>query len=446
MLVKPSHYSPAQIIFCSFFLTIILGALLLALPISRTIEIPFIDLLFTATSATCVTGLFTVSLFYGFTFFGKCVILALVQIGGLGLITMTLFIASLFVDFGLGTQLIAGQILELETWKKIKNTLVFIIVFTLYMELLGAFLTFLVIQGTVPTHEAWLIALFHGVASFCNAGFSLITDQPEVIGTNNLILLTTSLLMFVGGLGFITWHELATRACAAWNKTRYRLSLHSKIILYGSTTALIGSAILFWILERNNTLAHLGVVDTFINTLFHAISFKSAGFTATHVSSFLLPTLFLIMIISFVGSSPGSTGSGVKITTMAIFIAAVKSAISGRTSVEIRGRMIPIDQVYRSVAIIALSIGWILLNTFCLLITEKEWSFLDTLFESLTAFTSVGLSTGGTATLSFAGKILIMMSMFIGRIGSFTLILALRLNRKKETREFTYPEERVMLG
>lgn len=446
MLPKLYHYSPARIIFFSFFITIVIGALMLALPMSRTAEIPFIDLLFTATSATCVTGLFTFPVYYQLTFFGKCVLLLLVQIGGLGLITMTLFIASLFVDFGLGTQLFAGQILELETWKKIKNTLVFIIVFTLYIELIGAFLTFMVIHSNLPTHEAWLVALFHGVASFCNAGFSLLTDQPEVIGTNNLILVTTTFLMFIGGLGFITWHELAAYTYAWCTKARYRLSLHSKIIVYGSTTALISSAVLFWIIERNNTLTSLSILDTIINSLFYAVSFKSAGFTAGPVTALLTPTLFLIMIISFVGSSPGSTGSGVKITTMAIFIATVKTAILGRNSVEIKGRMIPLEQVYRSVAIIALSLGWVLLSTFCLLITEKEWSFLDSLFESLTAFTSVGLSTAGTATLSYAGKIIVMMSMFIGRIGSFTLVLALRLKNKKETREFTYPEERVMLG
>lgn len=423
-----------------------LGALALSLPIARTVPIPFIDLLFTSTSATCVTGLFTVPIYYQLTFFGKCILLILVQIGGLGLITMTLFIASLFVDFGLGTQLIAGQILELETGKKIKNTLVFIIVFSLYMELLGSFITFLSVQGTLPTHEAWLVSLFHGVASFCNAGFSLLTDQPEIISTNTTVLLITSALMFIGGLGFITWYELTTYAWSVLNKTRYRLSLHSKIILYGSVTTLISSAILFWILERNNTLSQMNIGETIANSIFHAISFKSAGFTTMPVTDYLLPTLFLVMIISFIGSSPGSTGSGIKITTMAVCIATIKAAITGRTHVEMRGRMIPIDLVYRSIAIIALSLGWVLLNTFCLLITEKQWTFLDSLFESLTAFTSVGLSTGGTAQLSYAGKILIIMSMFVGRVGSLTLILALRLRRKKEVRDFTYPEERVMLG
>lgn len=446
MLVNLSKYSPARIIFFSFFFTICVGTLLLALPISRLVPLSWIDIFFTATSATCVTGLFTIPLTGTFTFFGKCVILCLVQIGGLGLITMTLFFVSLFMDFGLGAQMIAGQILELETWKKIKRILVFIILFTLYSELIGSFLTYTAIRSSLPTREAWLVALFHGVASFCNAGFSLITDQPEVIGTNRLILITTSCLMLIGGIGFVTWHELALYFYSLWYKTRYRLSLHSKIILYGSSTALLSSAIIFWIIERENSLATLSKTDVIINCLFHAISFKSAGFTTVDVSAFLMPTLFIIMIISFVGSSPGSTGSGVKITTVAIFIATIKAAISGRTHIEMKGRTIPLDQVNRSIAIIALSIGWVLLITFCMLITEKSWSFLDILFETVTAFTSIGLSTGATNTLTFVGKIFIIISMFIGRIGSFTLVLALRLNRKKETTEFSYPEERIMLG
>lgn len=446
MLINLSKYSPARIIFFSFFFTIFVGALLLSLEISRTTPISWIDLFFTATSATCVTGLFTMPLYGTFTFFGKCVLLALVQIGGLGLITMTLFFVSLFVDFGLGAQMIAGQILELETWKKIKNILVFIILFTLYSELIGSFLTYMTIRTETSDHETWLIALFHGVASFCNAGFSLLTQQPEVIGTDRLILITTSLLMLIGGLGFVTWHELAHYFYSLWHKTRYKISLHSKIIIYGSATTLLATATLFWVIERNNSLSSLSAVDVIINCIFHAVSFKSAGFTSVDINSYLIPTFFIIMIVSFIGSSPGSTGSGVKITTVALFLATIKAAILGRTHVEIKGRMIPLDQVYRAIAIIALSGAWILLTTFCLLITENNWSFFDCLFETFTAFTSVGLSTGATNTLSFLGKIFIILSMFIGRIGSFTLILALRFQKKREITEFSYPEERVMLG
>jgi trk system potassium uptake protein TrkH len=372
------------------------------------------------------------------------VLLALVQIGGLGLITMTLFFISLFMDLGLNTQLMAGQILEIESWKNIKRILIFIILVTLYTELIGALLVFAALPE-MPKSEAWLTALFHSVASFCNAGFSLLTPHPEIVGNNPLILITTMVLMIIGGLGFVTWYEIVEYISSFSAKQRHRFSLHSKIILYASTILFVITATLFWILEHNNTLAKMSIPGGILNSIFHAISFKSAGFVTTSVGDFQIATLFLIMIIGFIGSSPGSTGSGIKITTFVLFLATIKASIHGRTDVEIGGRRIPIDQIYRVVAIIAISVGWVLISTFCLLITEKDWSLLDTIFETSTAFTSLGLSTGITSTLSVIGKMFIIITMFIGRIGSFTMILALRM-RRKETSEFTYPEERVMLG
>ena len=229
-------------------------------------------------------------------------------------------------------------------------------------------------------------------------------------------------------------------------KNRYRFSLHSKIILYGSTALLITSAIIFWILEHDNTLANMSSMQTIIYALFHAVSFKSAGFIVTCLDQFQLATLFIIMIISFIGSSPGSTGSGVKITTFTVFLATIKAAITGRTSVEIKGRRLLKEQVNRAVAIVSLSLAWIFLTTFCLLITEKNWQFFELLFEAVSAFTTLGLTTGVTSTLSTAGKLFIIASMIIGRIGSLTLILALKLKTQREVGDFQYPEERIMLG
>ncbi len=192
--------------------------------------------------------------------------------------------------------------------------------------------------------------------------------------------------------------------------------------------------------------AGFSTIGSTVNCLFYAVSFKSTGFLTAPLLELQLATLFLILFISFIGSAPGSTGSGIKITTLAIFIATIKSAISGKTIVELRGRTIPQDQVYKAIAILTISILFILLATFCLLITEKKWSFFDLLFEATSAFTTLGITTGVTPTLSLIGKILIIVCMVIGRIGSFTLILALKLKKKKDTAPFKYPEERVMLG
>jgi len=442
--------SPAHIILFSFFILIICGTCLLALPIAHIKPMPFIDLFFTATSATCVTGMFTLPL-SNFTFFGKAVILGLIQIGALGLATMSLFIISLFIDLGLGTRFMAGQLFELDSWHNIKKILIFTFGSTLILELLGALIFFSIFKSEYSLGSAIFYSLFHSISAFCNAGvsfFHFLTEQNlECYNTNYLFLATTSLLTFIGGLVFITWHELMSRIHAyIFAKKPHRISLHSKIILYGTGTLLLITAILFLLLEYNNTLASLSLPLKFGNAIFHVISFKSCGFILGNLTDFLPVTIFLIMIIGLIGSSPGSTGSGIKITTFVLFLNTIKSTINGRTSVEAFEREIPIDQIYKAISIISLGVGWILFTTFCLLLTETNWTFLDVFFETMSAFSNVGFSLKGTQKLSDFGKLFIMATMFIGRIGSLTFILGLKLKSRKETIEFSYPEERVMLG
>jgi trk system potassium uptake protein TrkH len=457
-----AHFSPGRTLLLSLFLTIVLGALGLALPQARTVPIAPIDLFFTATSATCVTGLFTIPLDH-FTWLGKIIILILIQIGGIGLITMSLCFISLFVNLGLSTQLMAIQILELESWKNVKKLLIFIIATTFAVELAGAALIMGVLYGSGHLHaaveaapaypcfaHALFHALFHAVSSFCNAGIAL----PYGVLTlhSNLILIITTLLMFIGGIGFITWHEIVRylQTVRSNNITgssaRHRFSLHSKIILSGTLSVFTITATLLWLLERGNIFANMSITDTITHICFYAISLKSAGFLLAPPLSLHMATLLLIMVISFIGSAPGSTGSGVKITTVSIFFATIRSVLLGTTAVEIRGRQLPLDQVFKAITIIALSSCWIIITTFCLLIIEQDISFFDLLFESFTAFTTLGLSTGITAQLSAASKMFIIASMLIGRIGSLSFILALKLKSPVKARAFSYPEERVMLG
>lgn len=442
---KLAHFSPARTILMSVFFMIGLGTFLLSLPMARTQEIPLLDLFFTATSATCVTGLFTIPL-ASFTAFGKIVLLCLIQIGGLGMITLMLFFLSLFMEMGLATQLMGGQLLEIETWKDLKKILFFIFLLTIYAELLGAFFFFSVLHSSYPVGEAWLLSIFQAVASFCNAGISLIHSQSDLVSTDYTTLITTTGLMMVGGLGFITWHELIRRAKSLFGKKRYRISLNSKIIIM-YYFALIGIvALLFWMIERDNALSSMDSIQAIVVSIFHAVAFKSCGFATTLVSNFHLATFLLMMVTAFIGCAPASTGSGIKLTTFAIFISTIKTALLNKHSVQMRGREIPFEQVYKSVAIIGMAIGWIILSTFCLLITEHGFGFLDILFENVCAFTTLGFSTGITAQLSAFGKLFIMLSMLIGRIGALTLVLAIKMASKAETVEFAYPEERVMLG
>ncbi len=442
--------SPAHIILFSFFILIMFGALLLGLPIAHVKPMSFIDLFFTSTSATCVTGLFTIPL-SNFTFFGKAVILGLIQIGALGLATMSFFIISLFIDLGLGTRFMANQLFELDSWDNIKKILIFTFASTLTLEVLGALCFFSIFKTEYPLHNAVFYSFFHSISAFCNAGisfFHFLTEQNlQHYSTNYLFLATTSFLTFFGGLGFITWHEIIARGRSYFlDKKQRRFSLHSKIILYGTVVLLVIATILFLALENSNTLQGLSAPLKCANALFHAISFKSCGFILGNLNEFRSATIFFIMLVGLIGSAPGSTGSGIKITTFVIFLNTIKSAINGRSSVDAFEREIPLDQVHKVIAIIALSIGWILFTTFCLLITEVNWNFLDVFFETISAFSNVGFSLKGSEKLSDFGKILIMATMFIGRIGSLTFILGLKLRARKETIEYSYPEERVMLS
>lgn len=443
-----SRFSPGRIIFLSIFFTILSGTMLLALPIAQVKPIPLIDLFFTATSATCVTGLFTVPI-HSFTTFGHCIILLLIQIGGLGLITLSLFLMSIFANLGLATQLMAGQLLEIEQWKNVKKILLFIIGVTVFTESIGALCILTKLKNEFPLGKACFLSLFHAVSSFCNAGISLFQDGMYSYSTNYTILITTIILMFCGGLGFITWNEIIKYLYSLKKKKRYHFSLHSKIILYGSAILISTATLLFLILEYNNNFESMNPIATIVNALFYAVSLRSTGFITTNINSAQLATILLIMIISFIGSSPGSTGSGVKITTFTLFLATIKSVIFGRTAVEIRGRRIVTDQIHKAIAIISLSFFWIIISTFCLLITEQRWDFMSLLFEEISAFATLGISVGLTPYLSLIGKSLIMTSMIVGRIGSLTLILALRtlaLRKKIDAPEFSYPEERVMLS
>lgn len=446
--IKPlAHASPSRIILYSVFLIIFLGTLLLSLPIARTKPIAIIDLVFTATSSACVTGLYTIPL-QDFTLFGQVIILILLQIGGIGIITLTIFLLSLFLDFGFAHQILVGQLLELESWKNVKKFLIFIIISTVSIECLGALMIYPIMSNLYPAKQALFLAVFHAISSFCNAGVTLFPDNLYDFNDNYLLLLITSLLMIIGSLGFVTWQEIIYYIQSWQRKKRYNFSLHSKIVLYGTLGIIVIAAIIFWILEWDNAYKDMSYLQSAANALFQAVSFRSGGFITVPAFMLGLPTLFITLFVMFIGTSPVSTGSGVKITTVTVFLATIKAAIVGRTDVEIRGRRIAIDQVYRAITIVTLSLIWICTTTLFLLITETEWAFITVLFEAVSAFSNVGISTGFTPYLTISGKIFIILSMIIGRIGSLTLFLALKKLSSKGSSEaaFTYPEERIMLG
>ncbi len=434
--------SPSRTLLLSIILTIGCGTALLMLPACQQVPMAFFDVLFTATSATCVTGLLAVPL-SSFTLIGKAIILLLIQIGGIGLITVSIFIISLFFNLGMKPHLMAGQLLEVDNWKNTRNIIAFIAGITLFIEGIGLGVLLLTMPDIQTDAPHWFAALFHSVSSFCSAGFTIASDSLSTYYDHIPFLGITTALMIIGEVGFVTLHELLRYVRSARKRTPFRFSLHTKLIFLFSTVLVIFSMSLLWYLEYWPTTPDSWII-TIINSFFNAISFRSTGFTTLAIPEMENATFFLIMIIAFIGSAPGSTGSGIKLTTFALFCATIKSVVSGRAFVEIKGRRIPNDQIYKVMSIFSLSLAWVAGTVFLLLLVEPEMRFVDVMFESFAAVANLGLSTGITPALSMLGKCIVMLAMIFGRIGPLTLILAIR--RRKTTTEFHYPEERVLLS
>lgn len=434
---------PTYTVLLSLIITILTGTIILALPTCQTNPIAWIDLLFIATSLTTVTGLTTVP-FEHFTTIGQLVMLVLMQIGGLGLMTMSLFIMSLFINFGLYTQVLASEILSIQSFKDTKRILLFVIKFTLLCELIGTIATYFIIKNDYSFQKALFLSLFHAVSSFCNVGICLFKNGSTFYNNNIPMLVITTLLILFGSLGFVTWHEF-TKIIRNWkHHDRHNLSWHTHLVLKTFFLTSLITSTLFWLLERHNTLARMSPIITLLNVILAGFSTKSAGYIPIEITSIQPATCLLFATTAFIGSAPSSTGGGIKTSAFAIFLAVIKATISGRSHAEIHARRIAKDQVYKAMAVIALACSWIITVLFCLLITEKSIGFLPIVFETVSAFANNGMSLGITPLLSFSGKIFIIITMILGRIGALVLIIGMK--KSFETTEFLYPEERIILG
>lgn len=268
--------------------------------------------------------------------------------------------------------------------------------------------------------------------------------HPIGLQTNYLFLTTSIVLMLIGGFGFLAWHDIYIYLRNPEHKKHSHLNLHTHVAFMA--TALISCAgfIIYWILEHTHTLSNQGIFAGFMNSIFNITSARSTGFSTTPIADLQVATLLLLMCLAFIGSSPNSTGSGIKTVTFALIIATIKAGLTGKTTISIRGRTIPRDQINKAAIIFVLSICLLLSALFLMLITEKEHSFLSIVFEVVNAYTNVGISLGLTPLLTFSGKIISMCSMLVGRIGALGFLLAFQ--SPSETHEFSYPEERVILN
>lgn len=434
---------PARFIILTFLLIIIIGGLLLSLPISSKsgkFTNP-IDALFTANSATCVTGLVVVDTGTHYTFFGQIVILILIQIGGLSYMTIFTFLALL-----LGRKIpLLDRIILKESINffsvggiiKLARRILFIV---LIFEGVGAIILASVFVKDYGILTGLFYGIFHSVSAFCNAGFDLLGNFISLTNYKGNILLniTVILLIITGGIGFGVISEIID-----FHKSK-KLSLHTKLVLTVTAILIISGTILIFLFERNNlsTLKPLTIKEKILTSIFQAVTPRTAGFNTINIGYLNLSTLILLILFMFIGASPGGTGGGIKTSTFAIILMNIKNTIKGREGVTIYDRCVDSSTVKKSYLIFTASIFLIFLSTFLLSITEK-FGLINILFEVTSAFGTVGLSTGITPYLSPFGKIIIMFTMFAGRVGILSILTSISVKKPQRT---YLPEDKVMVG
>jgi potassium uptake TrkH family protein len=439
---------PARTVILSFLLIIFFGTLLLLTPrATGENRLELIDAVFSATSAVCVTGLIVVDTGSFFTQFGQGVMLTLIQIGGLGLITLTAFFA-IVVRRGLGVResLVLRGMFSFESVGRIGTTLRVMIGVTFLMEGLGAILLFVATGSDFASiGDAIHHSVFHAVSAFCNAGFSLYATSFERYAGHVGVNAVMTTLIIIGGIGFPVIMNLLGRRVLFAGTARVgpRYSVHSKLVLLTTATLLVAGTTCFYLLERHGVLAGMSPGRQLMASFFGSVTARTAGFNTTPTASLALPTLFMLAALMFIGGSPGGTAGGVKTSTMGLVVASIGSIFTGRSRVELFRRHVPDPVVREALVVVAMGIIVVSGGVFFLLVSE-DLTLSQVLFEVVSAFGTVGLSTGITPTLSPAAKIVLMLIMLTGRIGPLTVALAIGQRRVRDM--YDYPTERVVIG
>lgn len=445
-LFRNFSLSPAQLVLLSFSAVIFLGTFLLMLPFSSTGKsIGFIDSLFMATSATCVTGLSTISISNDLTFFGQAVILVLIQIGGLSIMTLYSSMAIMLGrSMGMKDRVVLQDLLDVSSLDELFATIVNIIRYTFFIELWGGIvLTIGFIFEGFEFGRALYYGFFHSISAFCNAGFSLFDTSLESYDTNFLITGTIMVLITTGGIGFIVIRELVE---VFSNKKKMKnLGLHSKVVLMTSGVLTAVGAIFFFYSEYLNALDGYSFWEKVSVSLFQSVTLRTAGFNTLDLGNLQSYTIVMMAVFMFIGASPGSTGGGIKTTTLAILAQSIISTLKGRKKVIMLDRRIPEPVVVRTTAITFISIIIVAVFILIMMRLEPNQSFLTIFFEVISATGTVGLSLGITPDMGVYGKFAISIAMFIGRIGPLTMVLAIG-QRQAELGKYEYPEGKMLIG
>lgn len=437
--------TPAQVLVVGFAVVILIGALLLSLPMASSSGRPtgFVDSLFTATTAVCVTGLVVVDTGTYWSLFGQIVIMTLIQIGGLGFMTLSTMVA-LFLGrkIGLRERMVIQESLGQLSLEGMVRLILAVLTVTFAFEGAG----FLILGIHFSRHfglvRGFYYGLFHSVSAFCNAGIDLFGNFQSLTNyiSDPIVIITIGLLLVFGGLGFAVIVDL-------FHLRRSRhLVLHSRLALMVTALLIVIGTLGILALENNNakTLGPMNGGEKILNAWFQAVTPRTAGFNSVAIGELTSSSIFLLVVLMFIGASPGSTGGGIKTTTFGLIMAALWSLIRGKDDVVLFGRKVPVLNIVKAFCVAFAAMVLVVGMTFLLTITEKV-GFLPLLFEVTSAFGTVGLSTGITPNLSTLGRILIIITMFAGRVGPLTIATALG-RRRRTPPTIHYPEERVTVG
>ncbi|WP_239710579.1 TrkH family potassium uptake protein [Paenibacillus sp. 19GGS1-52] len=437
--------TPPKILSLGFMLLIAVGTALLSLPTASVGgRISFIDALFMATSATCVTGLAVIDAGTQLTTFGQVVLLVLFQFGGLGFVTMaTLITLVLNKRISLKERLLLQESMNQHSMQGIVLLIRRVLIYSLIIQLSGAILLAGRFMADMPFGKAIYYGLFHSVSIFNNAGFDLFGDIHGPFSgltryvEDPIVNLTSMLLIFLGGIGFIVLSDVIDFP------KRKRLTLHSKVVLSTSVILVLVGAAVFFLLELNHTLKPLHTSGKIMASFLQAITPRSGGVTTIEIPLLRESTQFLMILLMFIGAAPGSTGGGIKITTFAILVTAVYAKLRGREDIVLFRNRIAKGNVYKAITMTLLSLMLVVIATMLLSVTENA-DFLSVLFEAISAFGTSGITMGLTTELTTLGKVLVIILMFVGRIGPLTLAYALKPKNSKEL--YRYPEGNITIG
>ena len=438
---------PAQLLMLSFLMTILVGAFLLTLPVATQdgSGATFIDALFTATSATCVTGLIVQDTGTFFSMFGQLIILLLIQVGALGIMTFSI---TLFMAVGKKVshkeRIAMQEVLDQDSVADVVGVIKFIAKMTLFAELWGAVFLYFSFMPYIddPVFRAYA-AIFHSISAFCNAGFSIFPDSLMQYASDVNINLCISFLIIFGGLGFIVVKDIWSKFARKNRARSIGLRLHTKIVLSVSAILLIVGTIAIFIAEYNFGLQGMPLKDKILISFFQSTSARTAGFNTMDIGAMRHGSIFAMIILMFIGASAGSTGGGIKTTTFWMIWKAFTSHMKNKEHISAFRRKLPDAALGKAITVLVLSSVLVISFTFLISLFETL-PFRDMFFEVVSAFGTVGLSCGITGQMHMPGKILITILMFLGRLGPLTAVLAFSQYRRKIN--YTYAEEKIMIG